>query len=163
MAESPGGDQRYCTFYVGDERYGINILTVREVTRHVAFTPTRGAPSLVRGLLNLRGQLVTVIDPAVRFGNPRSEIREETRLLILKTNAELTEAATEAGVETSDDLVGIWVDRISDVVSAPAEELQASPTEGTGTDDLLSGVVQRSSGVLRIVDAAALINCDEAE
>ena len=56
--------RRYCTFFLDDECFGIDILAVREINRNMAVTPVRGAAPFVRGLANLRGQIVTVIDPS---------------------------------------------------------------------------------------------------
>ena len=74
---SSTAERRFCTFFLGEECYGIDILTVREINRQVQITPARGAPEAVRGFMNLRGQIVTVIDPAVQLGYAPREIKPD--------------------------------------------------------------------------------------
>jgi purine-binding chemotaxis protein CheW len=150
-------ERRYCTFFLGDERYGIDILTVREINRQVQITPARGAPSAVRGLMNLRGQIVTVIDPAVRLGYPTREQKKTTRLVILKTNADLA-ALGHTTLSTHDELAGLWVDRISDVITVSEDQIAPAPPDQSGKNDhLLAAVVQLKDLVIRLVDPSALL------
>lgn len=154
-------ERRFCTFYLGAERYGIDILTVREINRHVMVTLAHGAPDCVRGLMNLRGQIVTVIDPAVRLGYEPRVLDKTTRLVILKTSAEL-EGAHHREVATGDDLVALCVDRISDVISVPEGRLDPPPPDAQGRGErLLEGVAQLEGEVVRIVDPGALVRLDE--
>jgi len=156
---SPGavGEKRFCTFFLGEECYGIDILTVREINRHVQITPARGAPPAVRGFLNLRGQIVTVIDPAVRLGYAPRALLRTSRLVILKTNADL-ERLGLANLATDDELAGLWIDRISDVVTVDADQIRpAPPDQSGGNDHLIAAVVQRNDRVIRLVDPGALL------
>lgn len=154
-------ENRLCTFYLDDERYGIDILTVREIQRSWQLTPARGAHPCVRGLVNLRGQVVTVIDPAVRMGGAPRRFERQSRLVILKTNAELPPVS--GGVlETGDDRVGLCVDRIADVHTrgdAPLDPVPSS-ADGTGQDGLLCGVIQLPDEVIRVVDPAAMLRLE---
>ena len=161
MTATVSAEDRYCTFYLGDERYGIDILTVREINRKVVVTQVHGAPESVRGLMNLRGQIVTVIDPSVRLGAAPHRLSKATRLVILKTNAELAERVVD-GRATSDDLIGLCVDRISDVISVPEGELDPPPPDQTGrADRLIAGIAQRSDEVIRILDPSVVANLEE--
>jgi purine-binding chemotaxis protein CheW len=155
-------ERRLCTFYIDGERYGIDILTVREIQRGSSVTPAHGADPCVRGLVNLRGQVVTVIDPAIRMGRAPRELGRVSRLVILKTNAELP--PLDVGeLRTGDDRVGLCVDRIGDVFSADEGVLDPVPpaADGTGQDGLLSGVIQRPGEVIRVVDPAAMLRIEE--
>jgi purine-binding chemotaxis protein CheW len=163
MSEKASIERRICTFYLADECYGIDILAVREINRQVSMTPARGAPSAVRGLMNLRGQIVTVIDPAIRLGYPPRQVTPRSRLIILKTNAELRRVAG-GSVTTSDEPAGLWVDRISDVVEIESEKIGPPPPDHRGKSDrLITGVVQLKSDVIRIVDPQELLRLDEGE
>ncbi len=154
------GERRFCTFYLGDECYGIDILTVREINRQVQITPARGAPVSVRGLMNLRGQIVTVIDPAVRLGYPARELKKSTRLVILKTNADLASLGLSK-LATNDELAGLWVDRISDVITVSEDQIAPAPPDQSGKNDhLLAAVVQLKDQVIRLVDPSALLGQD---
>jgi len=150
-------EKRFCTFFLGEECYGIDILTVREINRKVQITPARGAPPTVRGFLNLRGQIVTVIDPAVRLGYAKRELLPTSRLVILKTNADL-ERLGLADLETDDELAGLWIDRISDVISVGADQISPAPPDQSGRNDhLIAAVVQRGEQVVRLVEPSALL------
>ncbi len=151
-------ERRLCTFYIDNERYGIDILTVREIQRGPQVTPAHGAHPCVRGLVNLRGRVVTVIDPAIRMGFAPRQLDHRSRLVILKTNAELPRI--EGGeVRTGDDPVGLCVDRIADVHSVEDDALDPVPpaADGTGRDGLLSGVIQLPGEVIRVMDPAAML------
>lgn len=151
------GEKRFCTFFLGEECYGIDILTVREINRQVQITLARGAPPAVRGFMNLRGQIVTVIDPAVRLGYAPRELLPTSRLVILKTNADL-ERLGLANLATDDELAGLWIDRISDVISVGADQLSPAPPDPSGRNDqLIAAVVQRFEQVVRLVDPSALL------
>ena len=163
MTATAAGERRFCTFFLGDECYGIDILTVREINRQVQITPARGAPSAVRGLMNLRGQIVTVIDPAVRLGYPARELKKSTRLVILKTNSDLA-ALGLSGLSTNDELAGLWVDRISDVITVGEDQIAPAPPDQSGKNDhLLAAVVQLKDQVIRLVDPSALLRQNDAE
>ncbi len=150
-------EKRFCTFFLGEECYGIDILAVREINRHVQITPARGAPAAVRGFLNLRGQIVTVIDPAVRLGYAKREIQPTSRLVILKTNADLARLGL-ADLVTDDELAGLWIDRISDVISVAADQITAAPPDQSGENEhLIAAIVQRNEQGIRLVEPGALL------
>jgi purine-binding chemotaxis protein CheW len=163
MNVTHAGDRRFCTFYLGDECYGIDILTVREINRQVQITPARGAPGSVRGLMNLRGQIVTVIDPAVRLGYAPREPKKSTRLIILKTNGDLASLGL-THLATNDELAGLWVDRISDVITVAEDQIAPAPPDQSGKNDhLLAAVVQLKEQVIRLVDPSAVLRHGDAE
>jgi purine-binding chemotaxis protein CheW len=158
-ATANAGERRFCTFYLGEECYGIDILAVREINRQVD-PPARGAPGSVRGLMNLRGQIVTVIDPAVKLGYPARELKKSTRLVILKTNADLASLGLSR-LATNDELAGLWVDRISDVITVSEDQIAPAPPDQSGKNDhLLAAVVQLKDQVIRLVDPSALLGQD---
>ena len=151
-------EYRYCTFYIGEHRFAIDILAVREINRDLQVTPARGADAHVRGLLNLRGQVVTVIDPAISLGRETRELSSESRLIVLKTNSELEQKGLDE-FRTSDDLVGLLVDRISDVVTVHGREVQTPPAGRTGDPHAsrVDGVIHLESELLRVLDARSLL------
>jgi purine-binding chemotaxis protein CheW len=150
-------ERRFCTFFLGEECYGIDILTVREINRQVQITPARGAPPAVRGFMNLRGQIVTVIDPAVQLGYAPREARPTSRLIILKTNADLKGLGLSE-LATDDELAGFWIDRISDVITVTADQIDPAPPDQSGVNDhLIAAVVQRNDQVIRLLDPSALL------
>ena len=132
MSATTAGERRFCTFFLGDECYGIDILTVREINRQVQITPAR-------------------------------ELKKSTRLVILKTNSDLA-ALGLSGLSTNDELAGLWVDRISDVITAGEDQIAPAPPDQSGKNDhLLAAVVQLKDQVIRLVDPSALLRQTDAE
>jgi chemotaxis signal transduction protein len=100
---------------------------------------------------------VTVIDPAVRLGYAPRELKPTSRLVILKTNAELKGLGL-AELATDDELAGLWIDRISDVITVTADQIDPAPPDQSGKNDhLIAAVVQRNEQVIRLVDPSALL------
>lgn len=154
---------RLATFTLGEERYGLDIRAVREITRHLQVTPVRGADAAVRGLQNLRGQVVTVIDPGVQLGIGARPLGEESRLVVLKTNAELKARGWES-IATSDDLVAILVDAVADVVEAEPEQWEPRPPnlQGPGSERV-TALVRRGTEIVRVIEPVGLLGvCDDA-
>ncbi len=145
------------SFYLGDDLFSVNIRLVREINPHLDITPARKAEGFVNGLVNLRGQIVTVIDLSERLGLGRCEIAAESRLVILKTNSELV-ALDGCSLESSEDKVGLLVDRISDVVTPSPEQLEPPPPNLEGRGSIyLSGVCQTESMTMGILDVRRLL------
>ncbi len=145
-------------FYLDDGIFSVNIRLVREINPHLGITPARNAPSFVRGLVSLRGQIVTVIYLGERIGVGCRTVSPESRLVILKTNGELDDLRNQ-GVETSNDKVGLLVDRIADVVTATPEEIEPPPANVNGLDGrFFQGVHKLDSELLVLVDVDAVLD-----
>jgi len=114
------------TFMIAERPFAIPIGLVREINRHLDLTKVHKAPRCVRGLVNLRGQIVTVVDLSERIGLGMSDVNEESRLVVLKENADL-KGEQVPGVAAADDPVGFLVDSISDVLSPDREDLESPP------------------------------------
>lgn len=116
---------QYSTFRLGDRLFGLDLMMIREINRILDITPVPHAKGHIRGLINLRGQIVTILDLGVRLGLPRLDIGEESHNIILKTNAELSAVRCDMNFSTSPaDLVGFLVDAIGDVVEADAGSIE---------------------------------------
>lgn len=153
-------DEQYVGFKVDQYLFGINILTVREIIRNGEFTPVELAPPAVRGLLNLRGQIITVLDPGPALGLPLREITSETRCIIVKTDDELAPLVADGllNESTSSEAVGLVVDGISDVVQAGETDLEPAPANVPGIDSRgLRGVVKLDGALLMVLRLDALI------
>jgi len=138
-------ERQFATFFIGNSRFGIDILMIREINRHLEITPTERAPEYVRGLLNLRGQLVTVIDLGIRLGLGPQEIGPESRCLVLKTSSDLA-ALHDSGKlsdDTANDVIGLLIDRVGDMVTVEESELEPPPANISGVDSkFLSNVAK---------------------
>jgi purine-binding chemotaxis protein CheW len=150
---------QYSTFRLGDRLFGLDIMMIREINRILDITPVPLARDHVRGLINLRGQIVTILDLAVRLGLPRLDIGEESHNIILKTNTELTAARNDKNFSTSTDLVGFLVDAIGDVLEADESSIEppsANVSESEGR--FLSGVIKTDSGLLVLLDIREVLH-----
>ena len=150
MAEDDIGnvEHRQCvTFRLDEEVYGINVMLVQEVLRITDIAPVPGAPSYVVGIINLRGNVVTVIDTRMRFGLPPKEMGDATRIVI---------------IETEHQTVGIIVDSVSEVVDIYSNEIESAPNVGNDeTARYIEGVVSRGEELLILVDLNKLLTDDE--
>lgn len=157
-------EQQFVTFYIGEEWLGIDILLAHEVCHGVALTPVDLCPAYVRGLMNMRGKTVTVLDLAAKLGlPPRRHDAAHTTVIVLKTTQELqrTGASTGLRCKTGESPVGLQVDRIGDVVEVddPARLEQApahvSGIEGYYVDKVLK-LDHKLLAVLKITDVLAV-------
>lgn len=138
---------QWVTFQLGSETYGINVLQVREVLRVTDITPVPGSPEYVLGIINLRGNVVTVIDCRRCFNLPDKEHDDLSRIVI---------------VEASDQIVGVLVDSVAEVVYLRSSQIDHAPT--VGADDsakYIQGVYSRDDELLILVDLNKLIAVEE--
>jgi purine-binding chemotaxis protein CheW len=131
-------ERLYATFYIGDSHFGVDALGVQEVLRHQPMTRVPLATDEVRGLINLRGQVVIALDLRRRLGlEPRPEERGSMNLVVC----------------TDDGPVSLLVDRIGDVLPVDEDELEATPETVQGLSrELLLGVIKLESGLLHVLD-----------
>lgn len=146
--ENVGNKHRQCvTFRLDDEIYGINVMLVQEVLRVTDIAPVPGAPGYVVGIINLRGNVVTVIDTRMRFGLSPREMDDATRIVI---------------IEAEKQTVGMVVDSVSEVVNIYSNEIESAPNVGNDeTARYIEGVVSRGDNLLILVDLNKLLNDDE--
>lgn len=154
---------QYATFRLGDRMFGLDIVLIREINRILDITSVPHSLAHIRGLINLRGQIVTILDLGVRLGLPRQEITGESHNIILKTTAELATVSHANGqrIITSTDLVGFLVDAISDVVEADETAIEppsANVTEAEGR--FLSGVIKTGGGLLVLLDLQEILSAN---
>src|SRR5690349_17692255 len=112
---------QYLTFFVADEEFGVSILEAREITQYTTVTKVPAMPAAIRGVINLRGRVVPVIDLALRFELGPQPVTPWTCVLIVDA------AAYSHGT----GLIGLIVDRVSQVVELPAGEIELPPDFGT--------------------------------
>ena len=153
-------ERQFSTFYLDDLFFGIDILTVNEINRQLDVTPVCGGPSFVRGLLNLRGQIVTVIDLRARLGLSDGEANSKMRCVVLKPSSAL-QSHREAGRlddDTCPDVVGLLVDRIGDMVTVDDDDIEPPPPNVGDIDcSYLSGVVQLPEGLMVTLRTSELL------
>jgi purine-binding chemotaxis protein CheW len=150
---------QYSTFYLGERCFGLPILAVREIIRSCEVTPVPLAPRHVRGLINLRGQIVTILDLAVRLGIQNRPDAHETHVVVLMGNESETPGRGEGkGGTAAEHMAGFLVDAIGDVVDADQSETKPAPANVTETErKLLSGVIQAECGLLALLDLQGVL------
>jgi Chemotaxis signal transduction protein len=138
---------QWVTFKLESESYGINVMQVQEILRYNEVAPVPGAPSYVLGIINLRGNVVTVIDTRSRFNLSPCEITDDTRIIV---------------IESEQQIVGILVDSASEVVYLKASEIEAAPNVGNEESaQFIQGVTNREGELLILVDLDKLLSDDE--
>ena len=138
---------RWVTFQLEDETYGIDVMQIREVLRTPEISPVPGAPSFVLGIINLRGNVVAIIDTRSRFHLGPREVDDASRILIL---------------EAGDYLVGYLVDSVSEVAELRNNKIEMAPDTGSGrTSRYISGLYNRKEGLLILLDPTRLLSEDE--
>ncbi|PJG60630.1 chemotaxis protein CheW [Aeromonas cavernicola] len=149
IAQSLAEDEvlQWVTFQLENETYGINVMQVQEVLRYTEIAPVPGAPDYVLGIINLRGNVVTVIDTRSRFGLPSGEVSENSRIVI---------------IEAEKQVIGIMVDSVAEVVYLRSSEIDAAPAVGTEESaKFIQGVSNRDGQLLILVDLNRLLSDDE--
>ena len=130
--------RQYCTFHLDGSLFGVEVGHVQEVLRDQEMTPAPLAPDVVRGLINLRGQIVTAIDLRRRLG--RAPLAEGARPMSVV-------------VRSHEDAVSMLVDDIGDVVEVAGDVLELPPENiSAHSRDLLRGVIQRERDLLLVLD-----------
>lgn len=138
---------RWVTFRLENEKYGINVMQVQEVLRITEIAPVPGAPSYVLGIINLRGNVVTVIDTRSRFGLQSAETDDSSRVVI---------------IESEEQVVGILVDSVAEVVDLMAEDIETAPNVGTEESaKFIQGVASHDGELLILVDLNKLLSDEE--
>lgn len=138
---------QWVTFRLADESYGINVMQVQEVLRVSEIAPVPGAPHYVLGIINLRGNVVTVIDARIRLGLATSEVTDSTRIVI---------------IEGARHVVGILVDCVAEVVDLRASDVESPPNVGKDESaNYIQGVSSREDELLILVDLNKLLTDEE--
>jgi purine-binding chemotaxis protein CheW len=153
--------KQFATFYIRENLFGVDIRLIREINRNIDITPVDGAPDFVRGLLNLRGQIVTVIDVGVRMGLRAMEDRKDNcRSIVLKTSDELSGKYDESQVveNTSRDLVALYVDGIGDMVTLDEKEIEPPPANiGELEGKYIHGIARTEKDFLIVLKMSELL------
>jgi purine-binding chemotaxis protein CheW len=138
---------QWVTFRLENESYGINVMQVQEVLRYTEIAPVPGAPPYVLGIINLRGNVVTVIDTRSRFALPNTETTDQTRIVI---------------IEAENQVVGILVDAVAEVVYLRQSEIETTPNVGNDESaKFIQGVCHKNDELLILVDLEKLMSDEE--
>jgi purine-binding chemotaxis protein CheW len=138
---------QWVTFKLEGETYGINVMQVQEVLRYTDIAAVPGAPGYVVGIINLRGNVVTIIDTRNRFGLAPAPVKDDTRIVV---------------IEADKHVVGILVDSVAEVVYLRQSEIETPPN--VSKDDsskFIQGVCKKNEDLLILVDLDKLLSSSE--
>lgn len=133
---------KYLTFVLAGEEYGIGILKVREIIGMLPITAVPQTPAYVKGVINLRGKVIPVIDLRLKFGMPEMDYTERTSIIVVDV------IGRSITIQ-----IGIVVDSVSEVVNIKADEIEDTPTFGTRLDtDYILGIAKLGGQVKILLD-----------
>ena len=143
------GEEQFLTFRLDGQDYGMPILKVQEIKGWDKITPIPNSPAYVKGVLNLRGVIVPVIDLRLRFGLPGAERDALTVVIVANVRGRLA---------------GIVVDAVSDVINVGAEQLCEAPAyEGQENREFIKGLAQVDGKLLVLLDIDRMVNPDSLD
>ena len=148
MADREG---KYLTFALAGEEYGISILKIKEIIGMMPITTVPQTPEFVKGVINLRGKVIPVVDLRLRFGMERIKYTERTCIVVV-------EISGEAGTV----MIGIVVDSVSEVLNIKGGDIEETPTFGTRLEtDYILGMAKFTGGVKILLDINKVLSRDE--
>lgn len=148
MAET---DQKLLTFSLGEEGYGVSILKVKEIIGMLDITPVPRTPDFIKGVINLRGKIIPIMDLRIKFGMDEQTYDERTCIIVV-----------EVDVKGTQKLLGVVVDMVSEVVTIAQEQVEPPPEYGTALDNnFILGIGKIKDRVIIILDIEAVFLCEE--
>ncbi len=150
MADKEG---KYLTFMLAGEEYGISILKIKEIIGMMPITTVPQTPEFVKGVINLRGKVIPVIDLRLKFGMESIDYGERTCIVVV-----------EIAGKTDQVLMGVVVDAVSEVLNVKGADIAETPTFGTALDtDYIFGMAKMDGGVKILLDIDQVLNADEID
>lgn len=149
----------FVSFELDNQLFGIDIMVVREINRHLDLTGVPLSTDFVRGLVNLRGQIVTVLDLKTRLGLSAAKITDVSHNIILKTESDLVEFGTQSDEPLFiPDKASLLVDEIGDVITVDIEEIESPPANiGAIDGKFLSGIIKLDNTLMGIISVTKVL------
>ena len=142
---------KYLTFTLAGEEYGIGILKIKEIIGMMPITSVPQTPKFVKGVINLRGKVIPVVDLRLRFAMDAIDYNDRTCIIVV-----------EIGGRGTDVVIGIVVDSVSEVLNVKSEEIEDTPTFGTSLNtDYILGMAKMEGKVKILLDIDAVLSRDE--
>jgi purine-binding chemotaxis protein CheW len=144
---------KYMTFQLADEDYGLEILKVREIIGVMQITRVPRTPEFVRGVINLRGRVIPVVDLRLKFGMEATATTEQTVIIVV-----------QCAIGTRTLTMGVLVDRVLEVLNVEASQIEPTPDLGGASvdGDFILGVGKTASRVVFLLDIARVLSGSEA-
>ena len=142
---------KYLTFTMAAEEYGIGILKIKEIIGMMPVTTIPQTPDFVKGVINLRGKVIPVIDLRLRFGMESIDYNDRTCIIVVEIEG-----------ESGTVMIGIVVDAVSEVLNIRGEDIEDTPTFGTKLNtDYILGMAKMEGGVKILLDIDKVLSQDE--
>ncbi len=142
---------KYLTFTLADEEYGIGILKVKEIIGMLPVTAVPKTPEFVKGVINLRGKVIPVIDLRLRFGIEARTYSDRTCIIVVEVEG-----------QSGQVLIGIVVDAVSEVLNIASEEIELAPAFGTRLNtDYILGMAKIDGRVKILLDIDRVLSTGE--
>lgn len=147
------GETKYLTFELAGEEYGVEVLKVREIIGLIPITRVPRTPDFVKGVINLRGKVVPVVDLRLRFSLPEAEYTERTCIIVVDVHG-----------HTGKVLMGIVVDSVSEVLSISEKEIEPTPSFGVQVNtDFILGMAKIKGDVKTLLDINKVLTSSEVQ
>ncbi len=142
---------KYLTFTLDEEEYGIGIIKIKEIIGMMAITSVPQTPEFVKGVINLRGKVIPVVDLRLRFGLNAIDYTERTCIIVVEIEG-------KSGKVT----IGVVVDAVSEVLNIKGEDIEDTPTFGTKLNtDYILGMAKMEGGVKILLDIDCVLSEQE--
>jgi len=142
---------KYLTFSLDNEEYGIGILKIKEIIGMMPITSVPQTPAFVKGVINLRGKVIPVVDLRLRFGMEEMAYSERTCIIVVEIEG-----------PAGSVMIGIVVDAVSEVLNVKGEDIEDTPTFGTKLNtDYILGMAKMEGGVKILLDIDMVLSADE--
>jgi purine-binding chemotaxis protein CheW len=143
---------KYLTFSLGSEEYGIGILKIKEIIGMMPITSVPQTPEYIKGVVNLRGKVIPVMDLRLRFGMPATDYTERTCIIVVEISGQ---ACTVQ--------VGVVVDAVSEVLNVKSEDIEPTPSFGTKLNmDYILGLAKMGGGIKILLDITRVLSREDA-
>jgi purine-binding chemotaxis protein CheW len=144
---------KYLTFTLAGEEYGIGILKIKEIIGMMPITSVPQTPPFVKGVINLRGKVIPVVDLRLRFAMEAIDYNDRTCIIVV-----------EIGGQGADIVIGIVVDSVSEVLNIKSEDIEDTPAFGTTLNtDYILGMAKMEGRVKILLDIDAVLSQDDIE
>ena len=138
---------QFLTFALGDEEYGVEILKVQEIRGYSAVTPIPNTPSYIKGVMNLRGTIIPVVDLRSKLSMQEAEYNQFTVIIVVNVGTKV---------------MGLIVDGVSDVLNIPKDDIQAAPDFGAEVDArFINGMAKAGDKLVVLLDIDRVLGRDE--
>ncbi len=142
---------QYLTFFIADEEYAVSIIRAKEIIQYDTLTKVPKTPHWIRGVINLRGGVVPVVDLAVKFGLPDTAITSSACIVI-----------TEVEIEGETTVMGVLADSVSQVIDLRGDDIEPPPAFGTRINvDYLRGMGKLGKKFVLILDVDKVLSAEE--